>query len=57
LALGFLMVATPIGWVGLVVGGVAVAGTAAAASIGMNSLAKDNSGEVYDGIMEKLGIK
>lgn len=56
-ALGFLMVATPVGWVGLVVGGVAVAGTAAVASIGMNSYAKNNSGEFYDWIMGKLGAK
>lgn len=34
--LGFIMVATPIGWVGLVVGGAVVAG-AAAASIEMNN--------------------
>lgn len=51
-ALGFLVVATPIGWVGLVFGGVAVAGTAAAASIGMNNLVKNNSGVVYDSIMK-----
>jgi len=34
----------------LVVGGVAVAGTAA--SIGMNSVVKNNSGGVYDSIMK-----
>ncbi len=50
--LGFLVVATPIGWVGLVVGGIAVAGTAAAASIGMNSYVKSNSGGLYDDIMK-----
>ncbi len=33
-ALGILIAATPIGWVGLVVGGLAVAGTAAAVSMG-----------------------
>jgi len=51
-ALGFLMIATPIGWVGLIVGGVAVAGVAAAASVGMNSYAKENSGDLYDDIMK-----
>lgn len=51
-ALGFLVVATPIGWVGLVVGGVAIAGTASAASIGMNNVVKNNSGGVYDSIMK-----
>jgi hypothetical protein len=50
--LGLLVVATPIGWVGLVVGGVAVAGAAAVASIGMNNIVKNNSGGVYDSIME-----
>src|SRR5690554_2923627 len=50
-ALGFLVVATPIGWVGLVVGGLAVAGTAAASSIGMNNYVKGNSGGLYDDIM------
>ncbi|WP_062271148.1 hypothetical protein [Endozoicomonas arenosclerae] len=47
-ALGFLMVATPV----LIVGGVAVAGAAAAASIGMNSYVKENSGNLYDDIMK-----
>ena len=47
-ALGFLVVATPIGWVGLIIGGVAVAGVAAATSIGMNELAKSKSGGLYD---------
>lgn len=51
-ALGFLVVATPIGWVGLIVGGVVVAGVAAAASVGMNSYTKDNSGNLYDDIMK-----
>lgn len=51
-ALGLLVVATPIGWVGLIVGGVAIAGTAAAASIGMNNVVKNNSGGVYDSIMK-----
>lgn len=56
-ALGFLMVATPMGWVGLVVGGVAVAGVTAAASIGMNNAIKDNSGGWYDSLMGSLGVK
>lgn len=50
-ALTFLMVATPVGWVGLVVGGVAVAGAAAGASIGMSNYVKNNSGSIYDKIM------
>jgi len=51
-ALSFMMVATPIGWVGLIIGGVAVVGAAAVASIGMNNYAKGNSGNLYDDIME-----
>lgn len=53
-ALVLLMVATPVGWVGLIVGGVAVAGTAAAVSIGMNSSVKNNSGAWYDSIMKEI---
>lgn len=56
-ALGFLMVATPIGWVGLIVGGLAVAGTAAAVSMGVNSAVKENSGSWYDSLMAALGVK
>jgi hypothetical protein len=51
-ALGILLVATPIGWVGLIVGGIAVAGTAAAVSMGVNSYTKENSGSVYDSVMK-----
>lgn len=53
-ALGFLVVATPIGWVGLIVGGVAIAGVAAAGSIAMNNAVKNNSGGWYDSIMKAL---
>ncbi|MCP4488487.1 MAG: hypothetical protein GY820_14380 [Gammaproteobacteria bacterium] len=53
-ALGFLMVATPIGWVGLIIGGVAVAGAAAAASITMNDIVKGKGGGLYDNIMGKV---
>ncbi len=55
-ALSFLIVATPVGWVGLIVGGVAVAGTAAAASISVNNITKNNSGSWYDSIMKSIGI-
>lgn len=53
-ALGFLMVATPIGWVGLIIGGIAVAGVAAGASIWTNNQFKNNSGNWYDSIMSWL---
>ena len=51
-ALGFLMVATPIGWVGLIIGGAVVAGVAAGASMGVNFAVSGNSGDWYDSIME-----
>jgi hypothetical protein len=54
-ALGFLVVATPIGWVGLVVGGVAVAGIAAATSIGINQVVKEDAGGIYDSIIKLAG--
>ncbi len=44
-ALMFLTVATPVGWVGLIV-------VAAAASMGMNYLVKERSGGWYDEIMK-----
>jgi len=50
--LAIMMIATPVGWIGLIIGGLAVAGTAAVASIGMNSVFKDNSGSWYDAIMD-----
>ncbi|MDN3640873.1 hypothetical protein QWY82_18885 [Simiduia curdlanivorans] len=56
-ALGFLVLATPIGWVGLIVGGIAVAGVAAATSMGVNQVVKEDAGEVYDVIMKKVGSK
>ena len=53
--LGLLLVATPVGWVGLIVGGIAVAGIAAA-SIKTNSLVKKNSGGIYDNIMNWISF-
>ena len=53
-ALSFLLVATPVGWVGLIVGGIAVAGVAAGASIWVNDKTKKNSGSLYDDIMSWL---
>lgn len=52
--LGFLMVATPFGWVGMIIGGIVVAGMAAGAAIITNSAIKNNSGTVYDEIMAWL---
>ncbi len=53
--LGLVLVATPVGWVGLVVGGIAVAGVATAASIATNNQFKQRSGLWYDNIMKWLG--
>lgn len=50
-ALGILVVATPIGWIGFIVGGIAVAGTAATVSMGVNSYTKENSGSLYDSVI------
>ncbi len=52
--LALLVFATPFGWVGLVVGGLAVAGTAAGTSIWTNEQLKSNSGGWYDDIMDWL---
>jgi len=48
------MVATPFGWVGMIIGGIVVAGMAAGAAIITNSAIKNNSGTVYDEIMAWL---
>ena len=53
-ALSFFLVATPMGWVGLIVGGVIVAGVAAGASMSMNSAVSGNSGDWYDSIMKSI---
>lgn len=50
-----LLMATPVGWVGLIVGGVVIAGTAAAAAYGSNELIHENAGSTYDEIMKWIG--
>ena len=47
--IGFITVATPIGWVGLIIG-------ATVMSMGANSLVKENAGSRYDQIMKWLEI-
>ncbi len=54
-ALTLLIVATPVGWVGLVVGGAVVAGAAAAATMGANHIVKEDAGGIYDKIMSWIG--
>ena len=50
-ALEFMVAATPIGWVGLVVGGLVVAGAVAAGSIYANDVAERHLDSLYDKIM------
>jgi len=50
----FLTVATPVGWVGLILAGAAIAGTAAAASMGTDHIAKQRGGNLYDNVMKWL---
>jgi hypothetical protein len=49
-ALAIALAATPAGWV-ILVGGLVVAGAAAAGSIYANSVAERNMGSIYDKIM------
>lgn len=51
-ALGLIVVATPVGWAGLIVGGLVVAGVSAATALTVNHTVKKNSGSVYDAIMK-----
>ncbi|MEJ2633623.1 MAG: hypothetical protein P8015_20875 [Acidihalobacter sp.] len=53
-ALGFVIALTPFGWVGLVIGGLMVAGVAATGSVGMNNLSEHYAGTLYDKIMSWL---
>jgi hypothetical protein len=53
-ALGLIAAATPVGWVGLIVAGVVIAGVAATASFSANCYAQQNSGALYDSIMKWL---
>lgn len=55
-ALGFLVMATPIGWIGLIIGGAVVIGAAAYTGYEMNKVTKENAGSIYDHIMKMLGI-
>ena len=55
--LTLMMAATPVGWVGLIVASAAIAGTAAATSMGVNYAFKENSGSWYDGIMNWINSK
>ena len=54
--LALLIFATPAGWVGLLVGGIAVAGTAALVSMGTNDYVKNKSGSLYDDIMKWISF-
>jgi len=56
-ALSFLMISTPIGWMGLIIGGLAVAGASTGTSIVVNDYIKNNVGIIYDNIMDRLETK
>jgi hypothetical protein len=56
-ALGFLAVATPVGWVGLIIGGLAVATGGAVATTVVNNIFKANSGKIYDSIMKGINYE
>lgn len=49
--LALLVFVTPFGWMGIAIGGLAVAGGATLASIAVNNEFKNNSGDWYDAIM------
>ncbi len=53
-ALVFLVAATPVGWVGLIVAGAVVAATAVGATAVTNDVLRSNSGDWYDAIMTQL---
>ncbi|MCF6250998.1 MAG: hypothetical protein L3J75_06980 [Methylococcaceae bacterium] len=50
-SLGFLMLATPVGWIGLIAAGVTVAVGSAGVSIAVNSYVKEKAGFKYDQLM------
>ncbi|WP_236702628.1 hypothetical protein [Thalassomonas actiniarum] len=49
--LGLLMVSTPIGWVGLIIGGALVVGAAAGASMTTNYIITNDAGGIYGSLM------
>ena len=52
--LAIIVFATPAGWMGLVVAGAATAVTAAIAGLGVNAIATNRGGEIYDYIMREV---
>lgn len=50
-----IMVATPTGWA-IIVGGLLLTGTAAAASITMNNFLKKHGSQIYNYLMNRLGL-
>ena len=55
--LALLLMATPVGWVGLVIGGLAIAGSAAGASMLINGQVKNDAGGWYDSIQAWVNKK
>ena len=56
-ALSFLMIATPMGWIGLIIGGAVVAGASTGVSFLVNDYTKNISGPMYDQIIDFLQEK
>ena len=52
--LGLIMLSTPVGWVGLVVGGLVIVGCSVAASAAANHYANKFSGGIYDTILKRI---
>ena len=50
--LGLIMLSTPVGWVGLVVGGLVIVGCSVAASVAVDRYVNDLSRDKYDPILE-----
>lgn len=50
-ALSILVAATPIGWVGLIVGGIAIVGLSAATTMAANELTQSHADSWYDNVM------
>jgi len=55
-AINLFLFATPFGWAGLIIGGIALAGIATASSIRIDKLIHERGGHAYDWLMEGISI-
>ena len=51
-ALGFIIAFTPVGWVGIVVGGLVVVGCSVAVSVGVDNYLKNRAGKYHDNVKD-----